>query len=331
MLDGRVYSGGLTDIIRGILSMYKFSKEISFDFKINFCYPYNLQDYLVPNLYNWHIAEKEISYKSDVSVPLWIYSVHSKYGKSTEFENEFQKKILLNFIKKNTKRQQFHIYTNSQWAEGFEYSGLFNELFKPSKNLQDVLNFHRNTLGEHYVSMTFRFQQLLGDFEKKESTINSNAFNIQLVTLLEDLKSKSNPREAELQLRAILGDFKNKNISVPLSNSDKTALINKCLIQIQKNQSDSFSEMKILVTADSKTFLDEVSKIKFVYVISHGKIANTDNVNTKFSIFMKAYVDLLMLSGAKELYLLCTESMYRSGFAKNASFINNRVYKEILF
>src|SRR5665647_1412423 len=52
MLDGRAYSGGISDIIKGIISMFKFSKEIGFDFRINFSYPYNLQEYYEPNLYN---------------------------------------------------------------------------------------------------------------------------------------------------------------------------------------------------------------------------------------------------------------------------------------
>jgi len=169
MLDGRCYSGGLTDVIRGIVSMFSFSKEIGFDFRINFCFPYKLHDYLEPNLYNWFIPENEISYNSNYSIPLWIYCSHMSNGKSREFENDFHKKILRNFIKTNATKQQFHIYTNSQFAQGTEYSLLFNELFKPTRQLQDLINFHKKGIGQEYISVTCRFQQLLGDFKEMNS------------------------------------------------------------------------------------------------------------------------------------------------------------------
>lgn len=331
MLDGRVYSGGLSDIIRGILSMYKFSKEIGFDFRINFCYPYNLQDYLVPNLYNWCIPEKEISYNSNNSVPLWIYCVHSKYGKSSEFENEFQKKILLHFIKKNGTKQQFHIYTNSEWSQGNEYSLLFNELFKPSKTLEDALNYHKINLSAEYISMTFRFQQILGDFENIDLKTDITNDILMLLNKSQELKGEIFPDHGEIQLRAILGDYKNKKISVPLNEIEKKLLISTCINKIIEIRTNYFPAMKVLVTADSETFLGEVRNLQYVYEISVDRITGESNANGKYDPFLKAYVDILMLAESQKLHLLCAGPMYRSGFAKNASFINNREYQEVIF
>jgi len=331
MLDGRAYSGGLSDIIKGILSMYKFSKEIGFDFRINFCFPYSLEEYLQPNLYNWKIPENEISYNSNDAISLWLYSSYLNYGKTCEFEENFQKKVLIKFLKKNESKQQFHVYTNSEWIKGPEYAFLFNELFKPSKRVQQVLDFHKQILNNNYVSMTFRFQQLLGDFENKNSNIDRTAdFFLQRNNAFK-LKNKVFPDHGELQLRAILGDFKNKNISIPLNEEDKKSLMKKCIQKITEIYNDFFPNTKILITADSETFLAEVSKLDFVYMISNDSVQLEDYPSNNYNMFLKAYIDILMLSEAKKLHLLCTSGMYRSGFAKNASFINNKEYEEINF
>jgi hypothetical protein len=331
MLDGRAYSGGISDILKGILSMYQFSKEIEFDFRINFCYPYNLSDYLEPNLYNWFISDNEISYNSNYSLPLWIYSSYSKFGKSCEFEIEFQRKILQKFFKKNKSKLQFHIYTNSEWIKGAEYSTLFNELFKPSKTVQDTLNYHKRYLSSDYISMTFRFQQLLGDFENMD--FKNDIANDILTLLIEkfELKDGLFPSHGEIQLRAILGDFKNKEISVPLNEIDKNILIDRCINKIIEIQNNFYPAMKVLITADSERFLSEVSKLKFVYEISVNRISPKSNINEKYDPFQKAYIDILMLSESQKLHLLCSGPMYLSGFAKNASFINNRIYQEVIF
>lgn len=327
MLDGRVYSGGISDVIKGILSMYKYSKEKGYNFKINFCYPYQLCDYLDSNLYNWKINENEISYDPNISVPLWMYSVHSTYGRSVEFESKYQLDLLNKFVERNSTKQQLHIYTNSEWINEDEYSLLFNELFKPSAQLERLLNHHRVNLSNEYISMTFRFQQLLGDFENKEAYVKD------IQPFLEDIKINNRGHLSESQLRALLGDFKNKNISVPITDDNiKNKLIDDCIHKIKEIHSISFPEKKILITADSETFLREVRKLDFVYVVSAQNIFDgNENLSKDFKMFVKPFVDILMLSEANKLFLLCTGSMYRSGFAKNAALINKKDYEVVLF
>jgi len=307
--------------------MYKYSKQKGYIFKINFCYPYQLSDYFDSNVYNWKINENEISYDSNISIPLWMYSVYTVYGRSLEFESKFQLDILNKFVVRNSNKKQIDIYTNSEWVNEDEYSLLFNELFKPSAQLEKLLNYHRGNLGTDYISMTFRFQQLLGDFENKDSYIKD------IQPFLEDININNRGHLAEQQLRALLGDFKNKNISVPITyDISKDKLINDCIQKIKEIHSKSFPEKKILVTADSETFLSEVKKLDFVYVVSAQNIFDgNENLNNNFKMFVKPFVDILMLSEANKLFLLCTGSMYRSGFAKNASLINNKEYSEIIF
>lgn len=179
--------------------------------------------------------------------------------------------------------------------------------------------------------MTFRFQQLLGDFENKESKKDITNDILTLLNKSLELNGGKLPDYGELQLRVILGDFKNKKISVPLNEIDKKQLISTCLNKIIEIRTNFFPDMNILVTADSETFLNEVSKLDFVYEITNKNITIDGNVNEKSDPFLKAYIDILMLSEANTLLLLCSGPMYRSGFAKNASFINNKEYKEILF
>lgn len=49
-----------------------------------------------------------------------------------------------------------------------EYGPLFHELFKPTRELQEQINYHLDKLGgkKKYISCTFRFRQLLGDFKE---------------------------------------------------------------------------------------------------------------------------------------------------------------------
>lgn len=48
-------------------------------------------------------------------------------------------------------------------------------------------------------------------------------------------------------------------------------------------------------------------------------------------VYMKSFIDMIMLSKAEKIYLLKTGDMYHSGFAKYAAMLNNKPYEEILF
>lgn len=328
MVDGRAYSGGISDILKGVVSMFKFSKEIGFDFRINFCFPFDLRDYLEPNEYDWAVSGEEISYNSEYSVPLWLYL---SMGKSRDFIIEYEKKVLHRFIRKNKEKQQFHIYTNSEWAWTDEYSRLFNELFKPGSALQEVISRQKKKLGNEYISMTFRFQQLLGDFEAQKPSIDRTAKVIDLVKKTLGGGGDVLPDHGELQIRALLGDFKNKKISVALHEEEVNRLIGKCINQVKEIRSSLFPNKNILITADSKSFLSQVRRLSFVNVISIDNIYSKSISDELYKIFVKIFVDILVLSEANKLFLLCEDRMYSSAFAKNASYINNREYQEIKF
>lgn len=152
---------GLSDRLMGIISVYLLCKRLSIPFKIHFVYPFDLELFLVPNKVDWHIDSNAVVFNAD-SLPVQIYSVGGNW------EKNFQAKWLTYFIKRHYS--QIHIYTNAHFCMKPEiYSPTFHELFKMSDKLKTEIDGYLQDIGEEYISMTFRFQQLLGDFKEYKS------------------------------------------------------------------------------------------------------------------------------------------------------------------
>lgn len=156
MADGRMRHGGLADRLCGIVSAYNYSKKNGYRFKIHFVSPYRLDKILVPNTYRWQIKKEDISYNSGEARPVYV-SYLCDYADSEQY---FKEKI------ENKQANQIHLYTNARYFYTKEFSALFNELFKPSAALQSMIDENKKRIPQRYVSLTFRFQQLLGDFKE---------------------------------------------------------------------------------------------------------------------------------------------------------------------
>lgn len=163
------FCGGLSDRFRGITSVYQVCKRQGLDFRIHFETP-NLSDYLEPNEYDWRISDEEICYDTKQVYPCTILTYHSLEDKK---EPEVQLSILRWYLKKNY--EQIHVYTNMRSGDT-EYSQLFHELFKPTKELQEQIDYHVTALGgdKRYDAMVFRFRQLLGDLKEGGETLPEN-------------------------------------------------------------------------------------------------------------------------------------------------------------
>lgn len=157
MADGRMRHGGLSDRLSGIISAYTFCKAHNLVFKIHFVSPYNLNDILSPNLYDWRISQDQISYNSKDSIPVYL----SVYSFSSKAVNHYFESKLGGLSKK-----QIHLYTNARLFSEKEFHFLYSELFKPMPKLQQAMDSNLKRLPTHYISVTFRFQQLLGDFKE---------------------------------------------------------------------------------------------------------------------------------------------------------------------
>jgi hypothetical protein len=189
MLDGVLdiaTRSGLVDRFRGMTMLYKVSKILDTDFKINFTSPQNLSCFLVPNKHNWLIEEKDICYSAKYSIICnGIFSTdhswmeHSEKTKLNDILTEVKKFL--------PKYQQIHAYTNCCVSDN-DYPLLFEELFKPSVELQKSIEENMNKIGNDFISATFRFQQLLGDFvEGQFPVLNKEERSFLLEKCLEHL------------------------------------------------------------------------------------------------------------------------------------------------
>jgi glycerophosphoryl diester phosphodiesterase len=154
--EKNICGAGLMDKLRAIVSIYKLCKEQNIDFKINYIFPFNLSDYLVPNTYDWTISENEISFNSR-------YAKGYYYSQLEEKSSFFLFSHWLNKIKKYT---QLHFYTNASFMDK-EYHFLIKELFKPTNELQQLIDYHVNQIGTDFITMAFRFWGMLDSIKSK--------------------------------------------------------------------------------------------------------------------------------------------------------------------
>jgi hypothetical protein len=173
---------------------------------------------------------------------------------------------------------------NERYGVNYDMGTLFHELFKPSALLSSSIEKVCENLGDNYLSISFRFVNLLGDFEDS------------------------------LRLEA--------------SEEEKAQTIEKCKSCVKKMASKLDEGQKLLVTADSRTFLNEIQNIDRVCVIP-GAIGHAGYRDDK-NIHLKTFLDFYMISCAKKVYLGVAGKMYKSGFAKMAAYSNNRPF-EILY
>ncbi|MDR3193890.1 MAG: hypothetical protein LBT76_01185 [Tannerella sp.] len=175
MVDGFMIHGGLGDRLKGIVSTYALCKVKSLPFRICFDSPFVLQDYLAPNRYDWIPG-------ADEGI---VFS--RKCARIVNVHNDPQAKALLGL--RPSRSRQYHVYGNmdllerihGRWGIRFDWSDLFDELFKPSEALAEAIAANRQRIGGAYVSMHFRFQQLLGDFTDPDCAILPAAERERLV------------------------------------------------------------------------------------------------------------------------------------------------------
>lgn len=182
MVDGRIQHGGLADRLKGIISTFALCKVYNLDFKIHFSYPFTLEDYLKPSDYNWRITEQSaVSYKKSNVVT--IVDLGQKGGH--------------HIWDINKQKKQYHVYfnmdildvINKKFSTDFKWSELFQELFKPSKELKAAVDCQKAKIGKNYIGVVFRFQQMLGDLkEGKFPVLSSEEANL----LIEKCKKSLN-------------------------------------------------------------------------------------------------------------------------------------------
>jgi len=179
MVDGRFLHGGLCDRLWGITSSYVFCRQHNIDFRIHWVYPFKLTTFLEPAKHDWRIDESEISYNPAEASPVFVNHNHNQ-------RNQWR---LLERIG-HSKARQTHIYSPAHY-DSKNFGRNFNELFRPSPILAKAIDEQKKAIGCEYISITFRFQQLLGDFkegsyptlppDKREELLNKSIETIKRI------------------------------------------------------------------------------------------------------------------------------------------------------
>lgn len=164
-LDNRSYSYGFADRLRGIISCYAFAKAIGVPFRIEHINPFDLSEFLMPNVYDWQLKEGEKSYNLLYANPVCFV------------QNRIDLRSMRLFRLK--KKRQHHLYTNASYIKevndkynkNYEFGDLFSELFKPSLVLEKKIKEQKEQIRGKYISVSFRFVQLMGDFKDDNGEI----------------------------------------------------------------------------------------------------------------------------------------------------------------
>ena len=203
MADGRMPLGGLSDRLRGMVSLYNYCKQYNIPYAINFNSPFLLTDYLEPNEYDWRIGLNRIACVKGFSKPIFI----RPYSKRDDIDtSRYVQKRLACY----DKFHQLHVYSNITLQKEL-FSEAFKELFKPSDDLRKEIDRNKERIGEEYVSISFRFMALLGDFKDLDSkplaNDEKNALINKCIAAIEKVKSE------------------NKGVNKVLVTSDSTTFI----------------------------------------------------------------------------------------------------------
>lgn len=257
MADGRKKHGGLADRLRGMITTYKYCLDHHVDFRIHFTSPFELEELLIPNEYDWRIRADEISYHSSYSLPVYIDS--SRYP---EADRTFQRKMAEKFLC-NENFKQIHLYTNMYYADD-EFGPLFNRLFRPAPALQTWIDENLAKLGGNYLSLSFRFQNLLGDFKDGDFVYSLEDQQILLDKCMAKIRAL---REAHPEVDKILVTADSERFLKEVSNLDFVYLLPG-----QVGHMDHQSEQGIAI--HMKTFLDffVLSHSSKIYLLVTGKM-----------------------------------------------------------
>lgn len=163
--DETCKNGGLCDCLHGIISAYYVAKKVNRPFRICFPCPFQLSDYLLPNLFDWRIGQEDINYRTCFirNVPMMLGRFRATWAEERAFHLQYLTQIA-------RQRGTILLYTNAHLVGNSEFSALFAELFMPSRVLQNQIDYHLSQIGGPFIGASFRFRNLLGDLDEPDST-----------------------------------------------------------------------------------------------------------------------------------------------------------------
>ncbi len=193
---------------------------------------------------------------------------------------------------------------------------------KIRKSHCNQFHVYSNTIDKKSSAYSTAFHELFRPSERLQEALNPH---------LQALDSKEPYLNITLRFQNLLGDFYEGDHYKSLDDeTQKQDLIARCMTQIE-NIHDENPDKMILVTSDSRSFLNVANKKKYVYTIDGELVHMAHTTESSFETHQKAFVDYLMIAGAEKIYCLRTGKMYNSGFPRTAAMINNRPFERVQF
>jgi hypothetical protein len=186
--NGEVSHGGLVDRLKGIISFYDIAKQLDYDFFIQFNNPFNLDEFLEPNLYNWKILDKEVEFvlgKTKLVNCINQFDYNPLQDIKSSSKSTFLVYSNIDYLSKNNKELST-IEQEILWRNHFNY------LFKKTPILEQGLNKIKSNT---YNSIHTRFTSLMGDFIDSTKAILTEVERTELIsqlkTQIEQLKENT--------------------------------------------------------------------------------------------------------------------------------------------
>lgn len=274
--DRKGYTLGFADRLRGMISAYAYAKAIGHGFRIDHVEPFEVQRFLEPNEVDWRLRQGER--RDTLPFSLTICIMDYERGERVPYIPHCLQTHFLSNV-------DFIPVVNAHYHTDYTYAGLFRELFRPSAYLLDSLRPYLHYIEEGYISVSFRFMQLMGD------------------------------------LKDVDGDT--------LPPAERESLILRCLDFVERLHAQHPTYRRVLVTADSRTFIERVEALPYVITLP-GEIGHIGFMKSE-GIFLKMFQDFYMISQARLVFMGYTGKMYKSHFACSAALTTDAPYQAIKF
>jgi len=157
--DGSTFHGGLTDRFKGIISIFYYCLKNNLPFRINWTSPTPLIHFLTPSIYDWRLRDLDKisnNYFEAKCINLVGDPTIQRFNqlKSSKQIHCFANRDVVTLLNALPGKQQY------TWSQ------LFRALFRPTQELDNAISGYTEIVGKEYISVVYRFQNMLGDFEE---------------------------------------------------------------------------------------------------------------------------------------------------------------------
>lgn len=128
------------------------------------------------------------------------------------------------------------------------------------------------------------------------------------------------------RFRQLLGDLKEGGEILP--KEQREPYIHRA-IRCVELEHEQHPDGRILVTSDSKTFIQRVSQLPYVYTLPGEVVHMGFTTDAGKMTYLKSFLDYYMLSYAHTVISIRDKRMYHSGFALRAAMLNGAEYREV--